>query len=288
MAGSKGLSLPQIHAVLMVLGFGFFMPIAIFAARFMRPYTKSLLWFHIHRAANTLALLCILAGFIVIVHYWQVTYKGMIAHFSFDHAQLGLAVTIFAVLQPLNAFFRPHREPHRNGRDGLPGTKNNASLNRSTVYRFWNKPWTKRRVWEYVHHYLGRIAMIGAFVNMFWGFPYLGIPKSHKSYAALSAWTGVLVVLYVVGEGFKFYRERIQTGDASDRAEGFEMNITAPTIGQAATKTMHDNEEEFGFGNDASPTHTQFSISDKLKTTATNKQNGHVPSPTHLSKPLDV
>ncbi|KAI8866294.1 hypothetical protein GQ42DRAFT_77198 [Ramicandelaber brevisporus] len=196
-------ALVNAHAWLMFIGWGVLVPLAIFSARFARPFDTKLRWFQVHRAANTLGLLCILAGFAVIVYYWQSSYQGAVAHFSNDHGQLGLAVVILGVLQPLNAFFRPHREQHRNGLDGLPGTKGRE-------YRFWNKPWTIRRAWEYLHHYVGRAAMIGAIINLFWGLWYKGIMPGDMWHSALVGWVAAVGGLYVILDCVKFYRDRVQ------------------------------------------------------------------------------
>ena len=40
-------------------------------------------------------------------------------HFSFTHAKIGLVVFIFALLQPVIAYFRPH--PPKKGEERTPG-----------------------------------------------------------------------------------------------------------------------------------------------------------------------
>jgi hypothetical protein len=83
------------------------------------PYTVSLsrtptvaqtppFWFQAHRYAQTAGLVFTSIAFAIAI---AMTSQDSKPHFSNLHAKLGLAVTILGLLQPINAFIRPHPQP---------------------------------------------------------------------------------------------------------------------------------------------------------------------------------
>jgi len=82
-------------------------------------------------------LLLGLAGFIA--SWFMVALKLLTAHMV-----IGIIVTALGLLQPINAFFRPHKEP------GQPATR----------FRVW---------WEYLHKGSGYVAMILGLIQPFQG-----------------------------------------------------------------------------------------------------------------------
>ncbi len=67
---------------------------------------KPALWFQLHRAIQTTGLIFAIVGFIMALSFVS---KGN--HFTATHHKLGLTVMIIGLLQPLNAFIRPHPTP---------------------------------------------------------------------------------------------------------------------------------------------------------------------------------
>eukprot|EP00041_Stephanoeca_diplocostata_P030338 m.916659 g.916659 ORF g.916659 m.916659 type:complete len:150 (+) comp23737_c0_seq10:102-551(+) len=117
------------HALLMTIAWGFMVPAGILIARF-RVGAQGL-WFKMHRAVQCLGITLAVAGFAVIV---AAVSNESLAHFAVSHAKIGLAIMVFGVLQPLNAFIRPHpAEGHKP---------------------FW------RMLWETVHKGLGYVAVL--------------------------------------------------------------------------------------------------------------------------------
>ena len=77
----------------------------IIIAKFMRH--KSPLWFKIHRAVQSVGLLFVVAAFIIAVSAFNV-FKAGHAPMNLVHGLIGMVVMLLGVLQPINAFFRPH------------------------------------------------------------------------------------------------------------------------------------------------------------------------------------
>jgi len=128
------------HAILMTIGWGFFLPLGVIMARYAKAHHP--LWFHLHRAFNIIGLTLTLAGFII-----ALTQFGPIDayHQKFVHACLGCTVMSLGLFQPLNAFIRPHAPPAGEA-----------------------KP-LKRLIWEVVHKTTGVSALILSCVNNFLG-----------------------------------------------------------------------------------------------------------------------
>ena len=129
------------HGILMTLSWAVFAPIGIYMARAKSQFSKS--WFPVHRAVQVLAVLSTAAGFALAVY---ATKRTSSPHFNILHAKIGLAVTCAALLQPLNAFIRPH------------ATKDGALKS------------MKRSMWEFFHKKLGYGALLAAWFNMLLAF----------------------------------------------------------------------------------------------------------------------
>jgi len=109
------------HGALMFTAWGILVPLAVLSAvnktnlSFLQD-VKVMgmpLWFATHRTFNYLAVILTIIGFFIAIDMTNVD------HFSFTHAKIGLTVFIFALLQPIIAFFRPH--PPKKGEERTPG-----------------------------------------------------------------------------------------------------------------------------------------------------------------------
>jgi hypothetical protein len=76
------------------------------------------IWFKWHRRLQVVGLLFTVIAFIIALAMTADVNKQ---HFGNSHAKLGLAVTIFALLQPLNAFIRPKPQPRTTNRKARIG-----------------------------------------------------------------------------------------------------------------------------------------------------------------------
>lgn len=93
------------HGSLMMLGWGFLLPLGTLTAAWAGPRFKSggPKAFNVHRTVQSLGLLVAITGAV----YALVQIYDAAATMPF-HGILGTIVMIVGVLQPLNAFFRPH------------------------------------------------------------------------------------------------------------------------------------------------------------------------------------
>ncbi|KHJ85367.1 DOMON domain protein [Oesophagostomum dentatum] len=88
MSSTTKMRLIKAHAILMLLAWFFFIPTAAMFARFLRaswPTLKPggmLIWFHVHRTCNTLAIILTIASFICIftANNWNWTGPGTVLH----------------------------------------------------------------------------------------------------------------------------------------------------------------------------------------------------------------
>jgi len=113
------------HGALMFTAWGILVPIAVLSAVnknnfsfFQDVKIRGLpLWWATHRTFNYLAVILTIVGFFIAIDMTEVD------HFSFTHAKIGLTVFIFALFQPIIAFFRPHAPDKEKGE-----TKSTARL----------------------------------------------------------------------------------------------------------------------------------------------------------------
>lgn len=153
------------HGVTMFLSWGFFLPIGATAARFGKHWPNAL-WWKIHRPMQCGGVLLGIGGFIVAVFFMV----GVGKMTSIAHPQIGIVVTVLGVLQPVNAFFRPHVHDGHKTRG--------------------------RIVWEYIHKYSGRIALILGMIQPFQGLQFI---RAHDALRALYAiWFAVFWSFYII------------------------------------------------------------------------------------------
>ncbi|CAI5443848.1 unnamed protein product [Caenorhabditis angaria] len=103
------------HAILMILGWLFFVPTGFLFARLGRDLYKeqqlfgSAVWFQIHRVSNFLGVICIVTSilciFISTQFHWKGTGSGS-KYWTEWHTDLGVISTVLAVAQPLNSLLR--------------------------------------------------------------------------------------------------------------------------------------------------------------------------------------
>jgi len=128
----------SIHAILMTVAWAFMLPCGIIAARFFKSDDEAATpwWFHAHRAFQVSGLLIATAGFAIALFVIGTrTYM--------THRTLGIIVMSFGYFQPFNAVIRPEWKP--------------------------GPPTTKRKIWEFIHKTNGRVTVICALVNIYFG-----------------------------------------------------------------------------------------------------------------------
>ena len=134
------LSTGMIHGLIMMLGFGWLLPMGVLSARFMKHRPNDL-WFRMHRGFQVAGVIVGIGGFAIAVRNFNVFHddKGST---SYQHGCLGVAVFTFVLLQPLLAICRPAKTEGSNRR------------------RWW---------WELRHKGLGYLLLLLIFVTILLG-----------------------------------------------------------------------------------------------------------------------
>lgn len=167
------------HACLMVIGWGFLIPIGIIAARYFKH--KGTRWFHIHRAVQSTAFIIVSIGLAL----------GFIKNGGWEtdvpvHRNLGITVTILGLVQVISLVARPH-----------PGDK----------YRY---------IWFLWHSWIGRSAATLAIANIYYGIVVVG-ELGTWAWAAYTAVLGVVVLIAVFLEIQLWNRQKMVSAmDAKD------------------------------------------------------------------------
>ncbi|KAL2935672.1 hypothetical protein RDABS01_018790 [Bienertia sinuspersici] len=156
------------HGALNMIGWGILMPIGAIAARYFRQWDP--IWFYSHTAIQIFSFLFGLVGFIL-----GFVVKGLINARVTHHKNLGIVILILACLQVMALFIRPKKG---------------------------SKP---RKYWNLYHHNAGRIMIIFAVSNIFYGIQ-LGMegPSWYATYAVILA---IMVVVAIVLE-IRLWKQR--------------------------------------------------------------------------------
>jgi hypothetical protein len=134
------------HGSLMLVSWGFLLPLGVITARFFR-HRPDALWFKMHRALQVVGLILAIAGWSIALKNFSILGSGGGTDSSEDrkayaHACCGTTVMCLGLLQPLNAIFRPHA-PEDGEKKAKP-----------------------RFLWEILHKSTGYIATILALVTI--------------------------------------------------------------------------------------------------------------------------
>jgi len=129
---SSGGFIPAIraHGSLMLLSWGLLLPLGVLSARYLR-HKPDALWFKLHRGMQVLGLLLAAGGFAVALSNFSVFNKGASAR-SLAHGCVGVFVMALGLMQPLNAFFRPHSSSA--GEEKTPARKKWELLHKGSGY----------------------------------------------------------------------------------------------------------------------------------------------------------
>jgi len=102
-------NLSQLHWACMLVSWGFLLPAGAIIARFMKHRPNGT-WYKIHRIVQPLGLVIALIGWIVAICHYGPSVFSDYGQNNFRHACCGTTVMILGLLQPLNAFVRPHHD----------------------------------------------------------------------------------------------------------------------------------------------------------------------------------
>ncbi|GAQ81692.1 DOMON domain-containing protein [Klebsormidium nitens] len=151
-----------VHGFIMFLAWGVLLPGGAIAARYMKDWTGDI-WFKVHVYSQTTGL--VMAGLGLLFAMGEL--KGLNLYTT--HAKIGMVVLVFGVLQPINAALRPEKP--------IPG----------------EKPSMPREIWQTLHHWLGRGAMLLSLVAMLSGLVQLNQREDMRSDSVAGLMGGLLV-----------------------------------------------------------------------------------------------
>ena len=131
----------EVHGILMLIAWGLFAPLGLVVARYGKPATAAeamakvtdpappAMWFVVHRACMYSAVVITLVASII-------SLATVEEHVNDAHKKIGVILTSVMLIQPVNAYFRPHKP------------------------KAGEAPSSARVAWEWGHRWLGR-ALVG-------------------------------------------------------------------------------------------------------------------------------
>lgn len=145
----------RVHGALMLIGWGWLLPSGVVVAKFFRHRPNGL-WFQIHRALQTIGLLCTIAGFVIAIRNFDVFQaKGEI---SYQHGVMGATTMALGMFQPINALLRPHANEEGQEQNSL------------------------RTAWEILHKGIGYGTILLAVATIGVGTTLLPKPNDQRAY----------------------------------------------------------------------------------------------------------
>ncbi|KAL4579311.1 hypothetical protein LXL04_015452 [Taraxacum kok-saghyz] len=158
-----------VHGFMMFLAWGILLPGGILAARYTKHLTGEI-WFKIHVYSQYSGLVITFLGILFAV----AELRGF--HLESLHVKFGILTILTGCIQPINAYFRPKKNEN---------------------------PSPKRAIWEFVHMYTGRSAIVIGIFALISGMKQLGNRYDDKNTIgltwALIIWVGLcgMTVLYL-------------------------------------------------------------------------------------------
>lgn len=161
-----------VHGILMFISWSILVPLAVGTAmlRNFLPLPTGM-WFKIHQTLNSIAVLCTIIGFGIAVANISDEQGDTAKHFTtIKHHKIGLSIFIFAFLQAVSGFFRPHL-PHKPEpvTTPPPDEEDPDKVSPSTTTNTADEPLkksTQRIVFELYHKLAGTAAMIMGWFNV--------------------------------------------------------------------------------------------------------------------------
>jgi len=143
------------HASMMIIGWGTLLPLGVIIAKLGRHLEPNGLWFKLHRPLQIIGLCFAFTGWIIALTQFNALEYGVGDRMI--HAYIGMIVMSMGLLQPINAFFRPHIDPEHD---------------KSTL----------RFAWEILHKSFGYISILLAVVVISIGTMIVPRPEDPKKF----------------------------------------------------------------------------------------------------------
>ncbi|KAI3737975.1 hypothetical protein L2E82_27993 [Cichorium intybus] len=195
-----------VHGFMMFLAWGMFLPGGVLAARYLKDVNGDI-WFKVHVYSQCSGLTITFLGLLFAV----AELRGL--HFHSVHVKFGIVTLILGCIQPINAYFRPKQAPAGE------------------------EPLRQRVVWEYVHAYAGRFAVLVGVGAIFSGLKHLGDRYHDENIKglmfALVIWilVGVVSVIYLeYGRGRRIEERSVGRGSfVLGDVEDEESDLLSPS-----------------------------------------------------------
>jgi len=184
------------HGTFMLVSWGVMLPSGVIIARLLKHKPKGL-WFKIHRAMQITGLMIAFTGWVIALTRFDVFSAGSSGNLSYTHGALGCATMTLGILQPINAFFRPHVHP---------GEAKS----------------TKRRGWEYLHKGSGYTAVILAVATIGIGVTRPAREEDQMAFQVTYAVVVVFLIALMLGllyDGFRAQPELIANAQKEASSE---------------------------------------------------------------------
>lgn len=98
-------SMHMLHGSLMLIAWGFLLPMGAVFARFFKHRPKGL-WYDVHKGCQIVGLIMAIIGwYIALTNFSALSDVGFV---TYRHAVCGMTTMVLGILQPLNAILRPH------------------------------------------------------------------------------------------------------------------------------------------------------------------------------------
>jgi len=172
-----------LHIALMVMAFWLCFPAGAIVAVYSAPgFRLGPMYFKTHRAVMSAATVLMLLGLVAII--------SLTKSVSTRHGMLGVLVAFFAIIQPINAYFRLDKShPHR-------------------------------RKWEYLHKGLGRLVLFLGLLNTVVGaLEYSDLYSGSNIFIGLAAVIGLIALLVYSGLRIQQHQRQEEGPKPADKYE---------------------------------------------------------------------
>ena len=209
---SSGKYIPYMraHGTLMIVGWGFLLPSGVIMAN-LGKHIKNAFWFQFHRANQVVGLCVAFAGWVLALHEFDVFSAGT-SNISFVHGTIGIVVMTIGLLQPVNAFFRPHKEA------GHPKS-------------------AARTYWEYLHKGFGYSAVVLAIAQIAIGISILSKPNDILGFQIGYACVWFLLISLIVVLVVQKKKTGGRSGSGTDTSIDDKISATADSEGGVEVPT---------------------------------------------------
>ncbi|KAJ7519448.1 hypothetical protein O6H91_20G039000 [Diphasiastrum complanatum] len=197
-----------VHGFMMFLAWGILLPCGVLAARYLK-HLENDVWFQMHTYSQYSGIAVMLLALL----FAAGELHGL--HMESIHVKLGLTSILLACWQPVNAFFRPP-----------PKT-------------FLERQELKRLLWQYLHSYSGRGAMLLGTISLFTGMALLGEKYSMEHFRAFQ-WA--LFAWFFVGGAILGYVELRQFWNK--RRDGVVLSKDVQAVGGHVQILDSDDEDD--------------------------------------------